>query len=309
MTLLYVSNIHDRDLWLAALKEAGPEIEVRCWPDIGRAEDIRFALVWAPPPGLLASLPNLLAASSFGAGVEHILDDPTVPPELPIARVVDERLTGAMTEYVLLHVLRHHRKLELIQANQRARRWQWFPSADTPRTTVGVMGLGALGATAAVALARLGFRVVGWSRAPKDIHGVECLCGEDQRDEFLARCQILVCLLPLTPATRGILDRHTLARLPRGAVVINAGRGGHLVEPDLLAALESGHIAAATLDVFAEEPLPPDHPFWSHPKVLVTPHNAADSVPRSVVPQVVDNYRRALAGQKPRNLVDRRLGY
>ena len=308
-TLLFISRVHDPAPWVAAFRRLDPELRVRIWPDTGPVEAVDAVLAWTPPPGFLASLPNLRLISSFGAGIEHVLGDATLPPSVPVTRIVEERLTRGMSEYVALHVLRHHRKLGLIEANQRAGIWKWLPPADTPRTTVGVMGLGAMGAAAAVQVAQLGFPVLGWSATPKALPGVESFVGEDQRDEFLRLCNILVCLLPLTPATRGILNRSTLGRLPEGAYVINAGRGGHLVEADLLALLDSGHLAGATLDVFAQEPPPPDHPFWRHPKVLMTPHNAADSLPQTVAPQIVDNIRRAMSGQPLINLVDRTRGY
>ena len=309
MALLFVSPFHDPKPWVAAIRDRMPELEIRVWPEIGDPAGIHYALAWKPPAGLLAGLPNLKGVSSVGAGVEHLLDDPTLPASLPVARIVDDRLVGGMTEYVLLHVLRHHRKLDLLIANQRAGRWRWIPPADTLRTTVGVMGLGVLGGAAAVALADLGFRVIGWSTGLKDLRGVESFAGDDQRDAFLALSQILVCLLPLTPATRGILNRDTLRRLPHGAYVINAGRGGQMVEEDLLGLLESGHLSGATLDVFQHEPLSAGHPFWSHPRVTVTPHNAADSIPESIAPQIVENVRRARAGQPLINLVDRAKGY
>lgn len=309
MALLFVSPFHDPKPWVDAIRARMPELEIRVWPDIGDPAGIDYALAWKPPAGLLAGLPNLKGVSSIGAGVEHLLNDPTLPAMLPVARIVDGRLVGGMTEYVLLHVLRHHRKLDLLMANQRAGRWQWIPPADTLRTTVGVMGLGVLGGAAAVALADLGFRVIGWSTSAKDLRGVESFAGDQQRDAFLSLSQILVCLLPLTPATRGILNRDTLRRLPYGAYVINAGRGGQLVEEDLLGLLESGHLSGATLDVFQREPLPAGHPFWSHPRVTVTPHNAADSIPESIAPQIVENVRRARAGQPLINLVDRAKGY
>jgi glyoxylate/hydroxypyruvate reductase A len=258
---------------------------------------------------LLASLPNLRLISSFGAGIEHILADPSLPPRVPVTRIVEESLTRGMSEYVALHVLRHHRKLDLIQANQRAGIWKWFPPADTPRTNVGFMGLGALGAAAAQQVAQLGFPVLGWSNSEKELAGVESFVGENQRDDFLRLCHILVCLLPLTPKTRGILNRDTMRVLPQGAYVINAGRGGHLVEADLLELLDEGHLSGATLDVFAAEPPPPEHPFWRHPKVLMTPHNAADSLPEAVAPQIIDNIRRAMSGRPLLNEVDRARGY
>jgi glyoxylate/hydroxypyruvate reductase A len=258
---------------------------------------------------VLKTYPNLKGISSFGAGVEHILADPDLPPAVPVVRIVDERLTIGITEYVLLHVLRHHRQLDALQAAQRERRWERLPPPDTRGTTIGILGLGQIGSHCAEALLGLGFNVAGWSRTPKRLPGVRSFHGPDQLHPFLGLCNYLVCLLPLTPATRGILNRETLSALPRGAVLINVGRGPELVEEDLLTVLESGHLAAATLDVFVREPLAPEHPFWTHPKITVTPHNASDSIPEHVAPQIVDNIRRARAGLPLLNVVDRRTGY
>jgi len=309
MTMVLILEGIDTGPWRDAIRETAPEIEVRLWPDIGRAEEIVFAVAWNPPAEAWQKLPGLRAISSAGAGVERLLRDPALPAHLPIVRLVDDRLAGGMSEYVLLHVLRLHRRLAELQAAQAAGRWAALPTPDTPRTTVGVMGLGAIGADAAVKLAILGFRTIGWSRSPKNLHGVETFAGEDELPEFLGLCDYCVCLLPLTPQTEGLLDAKHLALLPPGAHLINAGRGGHVVEADLLQALDGGRLASATLDVFNTEPLPPEHPFWTHPKVLVTPHNAADTVPSSSAAQIVENYRRLVQGRELQNLVDRDRGY
>ncbi|MEQ8348167.1 MAG: glyoxylate/hydroxypyruvate reductase A [Sneathiellaceae bacterium] len=309
MTLVLITDGMDMRDWQRALLLAAPEIDVRHWPDIGRGEGITFAVAWNPPAGAWAALPDLQAVSSAGAGVDRLLRDPELPPGLPIVRLVDERLASGMAEYVLLHVLRLHRRLAELQAAQAERRWIAFPTPDTPSTTTGVLGLGAIGSDVALKLAALGFRTIGWSRSLKELHGVETFAGLRELPEFLGLCDYCICLLPLTADTTGILDAGTLAQLPRGAHLINAGRGGHLVDADLLAALDSGQVASATLDVFATEPLPPDHPFWRHPKITVTPHNAADTVPSSAAAQIAENYRRLTAGRPLLNLVDRARGY
>jgi len=309
MALLFSSRFHSADRWLGAIKDLMPELETVIWPDVPDPAAIEFALVWAPKPGELKRYPNLKGICSFGAGVEHILRDPDLPAGVPIVKIVDTRLTGGMTEYVLLHVLRYHRKLDRLQAQQRARRWELFDPADTPRTTVGILGLGHLGAHAGRALAGLGFAVIGWSRTAKQYPDIESFQGPAQLEDFLRLSNFLVCLLPLTPETTGIINKTSLAALPKGAFVINAGRGPQVVDADLLAALDSGHIAGATLDVFQREPLDPAHPYWSHPLVTVTPHNASDTIPESTAPQIVENIRRARAGQPLLNLVDPRLGY
>jgi len=311
MTLLFFSEVDRVDWWTAELKKAAPDIPVRAWPDVGDPAAISWALVWKPRHGLLASLPNLKLILSMGAGVDHVFADPTLPPGVPVTRIVDPMLTAGITEYVLLHVLRYHRFLPVLEAQQRERVWKMrFDLHRLPaERRIGILGLGVMGADSAAKLAALGFAVAGWSRTEKTLPGVESFHGPDGLAPFLARSEILVCLLPLTPATRDILCAANFARLPEGAFLINAGRGGHLVDADLLAALETGRIAHATLDVFHTEPLPADHPFWTHPRITVTPHNAAISDPRSIVGQVVDNIRRFEAGQKLVNEVDTRQGY
>ncbi|MBB6252444.1 2-hydroxyacid dehydrogenase [Nitrospirillum iridis] len=310
MALLFVSAHDHAADWAAELNAQLPDIEVRVWPDgMGDPAEIDTALVWKPPAGLLASLPNLKVIFSLGAGVDALLADPTLP-DLPLVRMVEPGLTEGMTEYVCLHVLRWHRDAPLFEAQQRDIVWQQLTHQPLARERrVGILGLGALGSDAARALKALRFDVAGWSRSPKDLDGITTYHGADGLAPFLARTDILVCLLPLTPDTEDILDAGLFAQLPRGAVVINAARGRHLVEQDLLAALDGGHLAGATLDVFRTEPLPRDHPFWTHPKVTVTPHVAAITQARTAVEQVVGGLKRLAAGQALVNLVDRQRGY
>jgi glyoxylate/hydroxypyruvate reductase A len=228
---------------------------------------------------------------------------------VPVARLKDVRLTTGMTEWVLLNVLRFHRQDLDYRAQQAGRIWDELPAPDTAARRIGILGVGEIGTDSARALLALGFPVMGWSRGPKDIPGVQGFHGPDGLAAMLPQTDILVCLLPLTPETRGVLDARTLGLLPRGAFLVNGARGGHVVQPDLLAALESGHIAAAALDVFEPEPLPADHPFWGHPRVIMTPHAASITIPRSAAPQVVENIRRARDGRPLLNLVDFTLGY
>jgi glyoxylate/hydroxypyruvate reductase A len=308
VALLFYSPDEPAEPWREALRARLPELEVRIWPETGDPAEIEIALVWKAPPGELARYPNLKAILSLGAGIEWLVADPTLP-EVPIARMVDPSLSRTMSEYVLLAVLRHHREFDRFERAQRDRRWDFsFPpqAADHP---VGIMGLGELGARAAQLLVAQGFPVLGWSRTAKAIAGVTSYAGRSELHAFLHRSAILVCLLPLTAETRGILDAETFASLPHGACVINVARGAHLVEADLLAALDSGHLAGATLDVFRTEPLPPDDPLWRHPKVLITPHVASYSLPAVAAEGVVDNIRRARAGQPLCHQVDRTRGY
>jgi glyoxylate/hydroxypyruvate reductase A len=226
-----------------------------------------------------------------------------------VVRLVDRALTQGMSEYVLYWVIHYHRRMGDYADMVARKQWANLLQADTRLRRVGILGLGELGTDAARKLVALEFDVAGWSRSPKDIDGVESFTGEAGLAPFLARTEILACLLPLTPETEGIINRDTLAALPEGAVVINSARGGHVVEDDLLAALDSGHIAGATLDVFRTEPLPAEHPFWGHPKVTVTPHMASLTVPHSAAQWIAENIRRIERGEAPLNVVDLKTGY
>ena len=279
----------------------------------GDPAEVHYAAVWKPAPGELASFANLKVIFNLGAGVDALMADKTLP-KVPLVRVSVGDLTGRMTEYVVLHVLMHHRQELYLRESQRERRWapkhQWSAGA----LTVGIMGLGTLGSDAAEVLVRLGFQVVGWSNSPKTIKGVECFHGEAQRDAFLRRTDILVSLLPLTPDTRGILSRELFAKLnrssPLGApVLINAGRGGLQSEADILTCLDDGTLGAVSLDVYHVEPLPSDSPFWSHPKVVLTPHNAADTDADEISKYVARQIERFESGERLENLVDPGRGY
>jgi glyoxylate/hydroxypyruvate reductase A len=296
-------------VWREELLALDPTLDIRLFPETGPVEDITAAVTWNHPPADLHRYPNLRLLISMGAGVDHLFRPPGPPPGVAVVRLVDRLLTTAMSEYVMLAVLRHHRQDAGYRALQAARVWQELPAPDTEATRIGIMGLGNLGTDAARKLAALGFQVAGWSRTAKALPGIETFAGEAGLMPFLARTDILVCLLPLTPATEGIINARTLAALPRGAYVINAARGGHVVEEDLLAALDEGHVSGATLDVFRTEPLPAEHPFWGHPKVILTPHAASITIPRSVAPQVVDNLARLREGRPLTNVVDVAVGY
>jgi glyoxylate/hydroxypyruvate reductase A len=308
MALMFLSPDDPAEPWRQELLARMPGLDVRIWPEVGDPAAIDIALVWRAPPGELARYPNLKAILSLGAGIEWLVADPTLP-EVPIARMVDPSLTRQMSEYVLLAVLRHHRQFDLFEREQRARNWAFAFPPQAAERRVGLMGLGQLGAAAARQLAAHGFDVSGWSRTPKTIEGVTNYAGRSELHAFLHRTDILVCLLPLTADTLGILDAETFDDLPHGAYMINVGRGAQLVEADLIAALDSGHLAGATLDVFREKPLPPDHPLWRHPKVLITPHVAAYCLPSTAADGVVDNIGRARRGEPLLHQVDRVRGY
>lgn len=310
MTVLLFSSPEDpAELWVPALKAELPDVEVRVAPEIGDPAEIDYALVWKPKPGFLASLPNLKAIFSIAAGVDHILSDPERPKHLPVVRMVDDYLKDMMAEYAVLGVLHFHRYMPRYQAQQRAETWSRGWPLYTPETPVGVLGLGEIGAHVARRFLALGFPVLGWSRTPKEIEDVACHHGEAGLFAMLPQCRYLVGVLPLTPETRGVINAKVLSALPEGAVVVNLGRGGHVVDADLLAALDSGHIAGAFLDVFNDEPLPKGHPYWSHPKVVVTPHVAGELVPRSCAKSVARNMRAHQKGEPMRGVVDIARGY
>jgi glyoxylate/hydroxypyruvate reductase A len=300
--------------WLEALKANTKGREVRAWP--AAAENLRgiaFACVWLPPHGLLAQLPDLKAVINLGAGVDHLLADPALPA-VPVARVAHGDLTMRVTEYVVLHVLTHHRRQRLYDAQQRERVWRVHDQPAANEVAVGVMGLGVIGSNAAAALARLGFKVAGWSRSPKTLSGIETFHGAAGLDAFLARTEILVCMLPRTAETEGLLNLALFRKLKRdgaagGVYLVNAGRGQSQIDADIVSALDEGTLEGATLDVFQQEPLAHGSPLWSHPKVTITPHNAGDISPRLFAPQVIAQIERFERGLPLDNPVDRARGY
>jgi glyoxylate/hydroxypyruvate reductase len=311
---LFVTPTWDGDHWANEMKKALPRHDIRKWPVMGNTAEVRYAAAWLPPPNVLRELPNLKVIFSLGAGVDAILADPTLPDGVPIVRVNSPDLTMRMSEHIVMHVLMHHRQQARILENQRNKRWDSFPQHAASALRVGIMGLGVLGEDAAKKLAMLGFQVAGWSRSRKSIDGVQSFAGAEELDAFLTRTDILVCLLPATAETDGLFNRAVIKKLahngPLGApVLINAGRGRQQVESDILAALESGELLAVSLDVFSKEPLPPESPFWSHPRVYLTPHSAADSEPSVIctyVAQAIEHFEKT---GKLDNLVDRARGY
>jgi glyoxylate/hydroxypyruvate reductase len=309
MALLFRSSVDSAARWSGQLAGLMPGLDIRIWPQIGDPAQIDYALVWRPEPGLLASLPNLKLILSLGAGVDHILADPHLPPGVPIARLVDPYLTDAMSEYVVLQVLRLHRRDLDYRAQQEAEIWRELPQKNAGERPVGILGFGEIGQDAGRKLKGLGFPVSGWSRRQRTVAGFSTYAGAAGLARLLAATEILVCLLPLTAETQGILCAETFAGLPKGAGLVNAGRGGHLVEEDLIPALDGGRLSAAALDVFRDEPLPAGHPFWRHPRILVTPHIAGTTNPLTAAPIVLDNIRRFEEGRPLLNRVDPARGY
>ncbi|MDP6804999.1 MAG: glyoxylate/hydroxypyruvate reductase A [Rhodospirillales bacterium] len=310
MAFLFGSRSHDAGKWVDELKRGLPEMEFRLWPDgVGDPADIEFTLVTGGKPGMYKDFPNLKAIFSFGAGVDHLMRDPDVPKDVPIGRGVNASLVQNMTHYVVHWVLHFHRGYHRYREFQGQAKWQALDFVYPSVRRVGILGLGALGTDAARSTAALGFPTAGWSRDTKSVKNVESFHGADQLKPFLARTDVLVCLLPLTPETTDIINAENLAALPEGAFLINPGRGSHAVEDDVRAALDSGHIEAAALDVFRTEPLPPDDPLWAHPRVYATPHVASRNEVDVAAAHHAENVRRVLAGELPRPLVDRARGY
>ena len=308
MSVLFYSQGDDPKPWRIAFAMAFPKMPFHVWPDVTDTESVRYALAWNPPSGLLKKCPNLQAVLSLGAGVDGFLSDQTIP-DVPIVRLLDAGLAPQMAEYAVYAVLHFHRGMPGYQAQQA--RSEWRPRAPVParQWVVGVMGTGIIGGLIANNLVTLGYTVRGWSRTEKRIAGVESFAGDDQLGAFLSGSRVVINALPLTDKTTGILGARIFMSMPRGSYVVNIGRGAHLIEDDLLTALESGHIAGAMLDVFNEEPLPVAHPFWSHPRVIVTPHIAGVTIASEAEAQVIANVRRIEQGEQPVGVVDPGKGY
>ncbi len=307
MALLVVATDRDCSRLIEQIAERAADIELRLWPDIGCPDDIEFAVVWRHPPGLLAQLPALKAISSLGAGVEQLLSDPELPAELPVGRLSGPRLAADMAAYLSAQVLWHWRGLEYFSGDQRAARWQ--PRSPRSLPQIGLLGTGQLGRAAAAAFQSLELPVAGWNRSGHGPAGVAMHTGQSGLTELAASADYLICLLPLTSDTRDILDAQLFSTMKPDAVLINVGRGEHLVESDLLAALDQQQLALAILDVFRTEPLPPDHPFWTHPRIHITPHCSAVTRSDEAAELIIESYRRVRAGQPPLGLVDRARFY
>ena len=307
--LLVTSHAGQAEIWRSELLKRMPDVSLRVYPQIGDPAEIEVALAWKAPHGVLASLPRLRLICSLGMGLDHLLDDPTLPLDVPIVRLVDPNMVQQMSEYALYAVLHFHRRFDVYERFQRTRHWEELPLPHTERRHVGVMGLGEIGADCALKLAALGFQVSGWSRSARALQGIRCFSGESGLATFMATAEILVVVLPLTSATAGVVNAKTIARMPRGAYVVNIARGALVVEQDLLAALDSGQLAGAMLDVTQTEPLPANHPLWTHPNVRITPHIAGLTNPYTSIEPIADNIRRLRSGAPLQHLVDRRRGY
>jgi len=307
MTLLIATPGRDSGALAERLRALLPEHQVRLWPDIEDPGRITFALVWQPPRGLFAQLPNLRAVSSLGAGVDGLVDDPELPAEIPLGRLAGPRLAADMAGYLVATVIDHWRGLRRFDRDQRQALWR--PRAPAGPPAIGVMGMGEMGAKCAAAFDLLGCPAQGWSRSGRGPDRIEMHSRRDGLDALAAGCDYLINLLPLTPATENILDARLFAQMKPGSTLVNVGRGAHLVEADLLTALDSGRPDFAILDVFRTEPLPPDHPFWRHRKIRITPHCASVTLPTEAAALAAESYRQVMNGQPPLGLVNRQRGY
>ena len=306
-----LSEVLDMQYLANAFTQACPGIELRMGTELGRLDEIDAAVCWFAPHGLLARLPKLKLVQSLAAGVDHLTADPALPREVPLCRVVDTTMAAGMKAYVSWAVVQQQRGMRAYAASAATATWQEQPFVTPLRHRVGIAGLGNLGLACASALAAIGYPVRGWSRSPKVALplGVTGFHGDAQLGEFLSGCDTLVCLLPLTPQTRGFLNAELFAQLPLGAHLINVGRGDHLVEANLLQALDKGMLSAATLDAFSQEPLPPGHPFWADPRILITPHIATRTDASVIAQQTLANFAQLQQGRRPDNRVDLARGY
>lgn len=308
MTLLYKGNPVRGEMWARLFAERAPEIPIRLWPDVGDAAAVRYLAAWDPPADIADRFPNLEVLFSVGAGIDQF-DLSRLPERLPVVRMIEPGIQNSMVEYVVMAVLALHRDLISYREQQRAEVWKPLPVLPARRRRIGVLGLGVLGQAVLERLRPFGFPCLGWSRSPRHVDGVACHSGPEGLAVMLAQSDILICLVPLTPETRGILDAGLFAKLPKGAALVNVGRGGHLVAQDLIAALDSGQLSAAVLDVSEPEPPPAGHPFWVHPRIVLTPHIASVTQPDTAVDVMIANIRRHQRGEALHGLIDRSRGY
>lgn len=309
MSLLLIAPNRDLQPFKKALLQVDANLDIEIWPNIKSDGRVQFAVTWNQPARVLGQYPNLKAVSSLGAGVDHILQDDTIPDDIPVCRVVCNSLVQQMKEYVLSAILNYQHNTHAYFRQKQRGTWEVHPNKSPADFTIGIMGLGELGKPIAGQLAQLGYRVKGWSKSSKQIKQVQTFAGDKKLKVFLGETTVLVCLLPLTSETEGILDLDMFKKMPHPGYLINVARGEHLVEEDLIYALEKNWIEGACLDVFSEEPLPEKHSFWNRSKIIITPHAASITPPEEVAPQIVENYKRALSGMELQNKVEREKGY
>lgn len=309
MSLLFIAPNRNMKRWEKAVLEEDPDLDVEIWPDVADPKRVQFAVTWRQPEHVLNQYPNLKAISSIGAGVNHILEDDTVPNDLPICRVVSPSLNRQMQEYVLSAVLNYQRNTFTYFKQKQQGVWKEHRNKSPDEIHSGVMGLGALGRPIAEELARFNYKASGWSKSRKEIEDVDTFAGQDEFEDFLTQTNVLICVLPLTEETRDILDLDVFKKMQHPGFLINVARGEHLVEEDLIYALDKGWMEGACLDVFSEEPLSENHPFWNRENIMITPHVSSVTEPDEVAGQLVENYKRLMSGMELKHTVDRQKGY
>ncbi len=308
MSLLFIAPNRDTEIWKKSLLEKDSNLDVEIWPKVENKERVTFAVCWNHPENVLSNYPNLKAVSSLGAGVNHLLSDQSLSSKIQLSRVVTPSLKNQIAEYILNAVLNYRNHTSRYVDQKRKGYWSPHSAVSRNDCTVGVMGLGEMGTTTAQLLTLNGYNVVGWSKSKKEIDGITCY-SEAELDVFLAQTNILVCLLPLTEQTQEILDLELFKKLKKPAYLINAGRGEHLVEEDLIYGIDTNTLTGACLDVFEKEPLPSSHLFWNRPNIMITPHIAAITDPIEGAEVILENYKRSLSGMTLINEVVRKSGY
>ncbi len=309
MSIVVICPGRKVDYWIDALKETDPEVEVLTHEQVRENGSVIYALAWDQPPGIFSRYPNLRCVSSLGAGADHLVRDPDIPDQADIVRIIDPRLSDDLFEFSLAVVMNRLRSLTRYKVKQLEKKWEKKLYNRIEDLSIGIMGTGVIGGHVAEKLCSLGFSVNGWSRSG-DRPGSYCkYAGKEEMEAFLENTDILICILPLTDSTKGILNKENLMKLPEKSYLVNLGRGGHLVDNDLIELLDSGHLSGASLDVFHFEPLPEDHPFWEHPGIDITPHVASITDPSKVAPQIIENYHRVKKGIRPKNTVSKEKGY
>lgn len=309
MSLILIAPNRDVQSLKEAMHKIDANLEIEIWPDISNKDSVQFAVVWRHPAHILQKFLNLKAVSALGAGVDHILNDESLPQDVTICRVVSKDLVDQMKTYLLNAVLNYQRNMYTYFEQQKKGIWNPVPNKVRTAFTVGVMGLGKIGLPVAKQFVEMGYKTTGWSKSKKQVEGLETFSGEANLDIFLNKTKVLICLLPLTCETKGILNLDIFKQLEQPGYLINVGRGEHLVEEDLIYALDKEWLAGTTLDVFSEEPLPEQHPFWNRDNIIITPHISSISQPEGIASQIIENYKRSLSGLPLKNRVDPKKGY
>jgi len=309
MKIVIISPGYDTRDWEDALWDENPDLEIEVYPDDTNRENTDFILAWNPPKDVFHKYPNLKVVASMGAGIRHITKNKSLSAEVSVTKIEDDQLIEDLQYFVLTSVLNYCRNIPYYVAQQQQKNWHRIPYKQPKETRVGVLGLGNIGLPVAQLLAMNNFKVSGWSNSEKEIENINTFAGQDGLPSFVENLDVVVCLLPLTDDTEDILNEALFAQMPKGAYLINVGRGAHLVESDLLEALDNEQLSGAALDVFQDEPLPKDHPFWENEKITITPHTASVTKPASVAHQITENHKRLKEGKELKHTISRNKGY